>query len=66
MQVHDVSPEEGEGPNFELLEAVDYWEVPIQVRLRRTPLMSQRLSWVALIAWMRWSNDVAAIPSHEP
>lgn len=29
-QVHDVSPEEGEGANFELLEAVDYWEVPIQ------------------------------------
>lgn len=30
MQVHDVSPEEGEGSNFELLDAIEYWEVPIE------------------------------------
>lgn len=29
-QVHDVSAEEGEGPNFDLLDAVEYWEVPIE------------------------------------
>ena len=30
VQVHDVSPEEGEGPNFDLLDAIEYWEVPIE------------------------------------
>ncbi|BDA47074.1 probable protein XRP2 at N-terminal half [Coccomyxa sp. Obi] len=29
-KVHDVSPEEGEGTNFELLDAIEYWEVPIE------------------------------------
>ena len=28
--MHDVSPVEGEGPNFELLDAIEYWEVPIE------------------------------------
>jgi hypothetical protein len=27
--VYDVSAEQGEGPNFDLLDAVEYWEVPI-------------------------------------
>lgn len=30
VQVHDISAEEGEPSNFELLEGVDYWEVPIE------------------------------------
>ena len=29
-QVYDVSAEHGEGPNFELLDATEYWEVPIE------------------------------------
>lgn len=29
-QVHDVSAEDNEGPNFDLLDAVEYWEVPIE------------------------------------
>lgn len=29
-QVYDVSAEQGEGPNFDLLDAVEYWEVPIE------------------------------------
>jgi hypothetical protein len=30
LQVYDVSAEQGEGPNFDLLDAVEYWEVPIE------------------------------------
>ena len=28
--MYDVSAEQGEGPNFDLLDAVEYWEVPIE------------------------------------
>jgi hypothetical protein len=30
VQVHDISSEEGDTTNFELLEGLEYWEVPIE------------------------------------